>query len=298
MPLTSSYRGRVPFRTSALCRGANALPSLLVLLLTLFSAAACDITSPADTNSGTPNEEDLRILFIGSSYLAVNNLPGLFAGMAQAGGKEVFAAKRVQSGYYLDYFALDATTTQAIEDREWDYVILSGGCQTAAYPNTHHIIKEGWGHHDPFPALKSFRQKVSASNPDAVLVYIMPWAFEDGMTWIPGQTDDYFAMQESIRTNALAWADSLDLVVAPVGMAWKAIMEQEVPEHYLHEGDWNHPNPRGSFLSAATLYATVFRESAEDLDFEWILDAAEARTFREVGSETVLDSLALWHINP
>jgi len=297
MPLTSSSRGRVRPSAPAIHRGVNPFPPLLFLFLTSFSAA-CGITGPADTPSVTPSEGDLRVLFIGSSYLAVNDLPGLFFGMAQAGGKQVFAAQRVQSGYYLDYFAMDGATTRAIEDREWDYVILSGGCQTAAYPNTHHQIKEDWGHHDPFPALKSFRQKVSASNPDAVLVYIMPWAFEDGMTWVPGQTDDYFAMQESIRTNALAWADSLDLVVAPVGMAWKAIMEQEVPEHYLHEGDWNHPNPRGSFLSAATLYATVFKESAEHVDFQWILDANEAQTFRDVGSATVLDSLALWNITP
>lgn len=277
---------------------AHALSGPLALFLALFSLAACGITEPADTDTTPAGDGDLRILFVGSSYLATNNLPGIFASMAGVGGKDVWVAKRVQSGYYLDYFALDESTTRAIQDGEWDYVILSGGCQTAAYPNTHHLIREGWGNHNPFPALKSFKKKVSESNPEAKLVYIMPWAFEDGMTWIPGQEDDYFAMQDSIRTNALAWADSLDLVVSPVGMAWNAIMASGVPEHYLHEADWNHPNARGSFLSAATLYATVFKESAEDLGIQWVLEEGEARMFLEVGSNTVLDNLVLWNITP
>ena len=159
MPPALMHRGRIPSCASHRSRGLVALPTLFVLLLTLFSAAACGITDPVDPNSGTPDGEDLRILFIGSSYLAVNNLPGLFTEMAQAGSKQVYVAKRVQSGYYLDFFALDGATTRAIQDHEWDYVIFSGGCQTAAYPNTHHLIKENWGNHNPFPALKSFKKK-------------------------------------------------------------------------------------------------------------------------------------------
>ena len=297
MPLTSTWRGTGISSILSLPPKGNGHPSLLLFLI-LFSAAACGITGPAATDAAGPEGGDLRVLFIGASYLAVNNLPGLFAGMAEVGNKQVYVAKRVQSGFYLDYFAVDQATSRAIQDHEWDYVILSGGCQTAAYPNTHYLIKEDWGNHNPLPALKRFREKVSASNPDAKLVYIMPWAFEDGMTWIPGQEDDYFAMQDSIRTHALAWADSLDLVVSPVGMAWKAIMESGVPEHYLHEGDWNHPNPRGSFLSAATLYATVFKETAGNLGIHWILDEEEARVLLQVGSTAVLDSLALWNITP
>jgi len=246
---------------------------------------------------GKPDVGDVKVLFIGSSYLAVNDLAGIFGVLSEAAGKQVFLGRRVQSGFYLDFFAQDGITTQAIRDQEWDYVILSGGCQTAAYPDTHHLIKSDWGHHDPYPALQDLQKKVRENHPGTVLIYIMPWAFEDGMTWIPGQTDDYFAMQEKIRTNALAWADSLDLAVAPVGMAWKEVMGWGVPGHYLHMEDWNHPAPRGSYLSAVTLFATVFKESAEDVDFPWVLNPADAEAFRRVGSETVLDSLDIWNIS-
>jgi hypothetical protein len=67
-------------------------------------------------------------------------MPGIFEDMAEAAGKSVFVARRVQSGYYLDFFAEDPVTDQAIRKHEWDVVIFSGGCQTAAYPETHHKL--------------------------------------------------------------------------------------------------------------------------------------------------------------
>lgn len=268
------------------------------LTLGLVSTAACDILGPTPPDPEQPDPGELTVLFIGASYLAVNDMPGIFAELAEAGGKEVFVARRVQSGFYLDFFAQDGATTRAIRNRKWDYVILSGGCQTAGYPNTHHLIREDWGRHDPLPALQELKRKVKENHPETVIVYIMPWAFEDGMTWIPGQPDDYFTMQERIRSNALAWSDSLDLVVAPVGMAWKEVLEWNPPEHYLHMSDWNHPAARGSFLSAAVLYSTVFRESSQEVNFRWTLNTADAAGFRRVASETVLDSLALWNITP
>jgi len=284
--------------TNALTRTASTLLTAALFLIALFSTAACSITGPDDYDDEEPSPGDTKVLFIGSSYLTVNDLAGLFGEMAKTAGKQVFLGRRVQPGYYLDYFAEDETTAQAIQDQEWDYVILSGGCQTAAYPDTHHIIKPDWDPHPPYPAIKSLQEQVTANHPGTVLIYMMPWAFEDGMTWVAGQTDDYFQMQDKIRDNALAWSDSLDLVVAPVGMAWRKVMEDGVPMHYLHQSDWNHPAPRGSFLSASTLFATVFKESAEEVGYRWILDSAEAEMFRRIGSETVLDSLALWNLDP
>ena len=273
------------------------IPLLFGVFLALLSpTAACDILGPEESLLDDPEPGDVKVLFIGASYLAVNDLPGIFQGMARAAGKGVFVGRAVQSGFYLDFFAQDNTTARAIRDQEWDYVVLSGGCQTAGYPDTHHIIKGDWGQHHPFPALQELSRKVRENRSETVLIYMMPWAFEDGMTWIPGQSDDYFAMQEKIRKNALAWADTLELAVAPVGSAWEKVMEWDIPQHYLHMSDWNHPAPRGSFLGAATLFATVFQESAEEVDFRWVLNQTDAEAFRRLGSETVLDSLVVWNL--
>ena len=70
------------------------------------------------------------------------------------------------------------------------------------------------------------------------------------------------------------------------------------PPHYLHDTDQSHPNMRGSYLSAATFYATLFQESAEGISFYSTLDEGEARSLQELASRTVLDSLTLWNITP
>lgn len=277
-------------------RPAVWLPFLL--LFALFSGGGCDILGPTGPGGGKPDPGAVKVLFIGSSYLAVNNMPGILAGFAEEAGQELFVSERVEVGRYLDFFARDGDTSRAIRSQDWDYVILSGGCQTAAYPETHHLILGTRHQHHPYPALKELKRKVAGNSPETVLIYLMPWAFEDGMTWVQGQSDDYFAMQDRIRENTLAWADSLDLLVAPVGIAWRAVMKGRPPAHYLYQSDWNHPSPRGSFLSAAVLYSTLFRESSDDLLFRWTLDASEATSLRRIASEVVMDSLEVWGIPP
>jgi hypothetical protein len=271
---------------------------ILFLPLFLASTAACDIMGPGGPDTPQAQEGDLKILFIGASYLTVNDLPAIFESMAEAAGKEVFVGRRLQPGHYLDFFAQDPVTAEAIGAQEWDYVVVFGGCQTVGYPETHHLIMGNGAKHHPYPALEALKRKVQENHSQTRLVMIMPWAFEDGMTWIAGQGDDYFAMQEKIRENTLAWADALDFVVAPVGMAWKEVLEWGPPEHYLHASDWNHPAARGSYLAAAVVFSTLFRESSEGVSYKWVLTEADAAGFRKVASETVLDSLALWRIVP
>lgn len=300
MPATPSSAPGISSRKPAANRGfllnlADPLPWLF-LLLALAPVGACGIVAPDPQGEAAPNPGDIKILFIGASYLAVNDLPGIFEGFALAAGKEVFVARAVRSGYYLDFFAQDPVTAHAIQDQEWDFVVLSGGCQTAAYPDTHHLIRNDWGRHHPFPPLEELGRKVLENHGESVVVVILPWAFEDGMTWIANQTDDYFAMQERIRGNVVEWADSLGMAVAPVGMAWKRVLEEGAPQHYLHMSDWNHPSPRGSFLAAATVFSTLFQEASTELEFRWTLNQADAEALRRVASETVLDSLSVWNL--
>jgi hypothetical protein len=245
-----------------------------------------------------PNAEsgELLVLFIGSSYFDVNDMPGIFARLSENAGKAVYVKRNVWSGNYLDFFASSPWTEQTIAEQKWDYVILQGGCQNAAYPEEHHLITPNSGHHPVFPALQQIKAKVEANHSATRLIYMMPWAFEDGMTWVRDMTDTFIDMQEKIYDNVLSWADSLDVVVAPVGWAWRDVLADSQQQHYLHSNDWNHPSWRGSYLSAAVIYSTVFRESATDLTYFGALEAEEAQMFLEVASQTVLDNLELWNL--
>jgi hypothetical protein len=267
--------------------------ALLLLALLGGAAGACGSDEPAG-----PGPDDLLVLFIGSSYFEYNDLPGIFERLAIESGKEVYVRREVVSGRYLDYFAENTITEQVIQEQDWDYVLLQGGCQNAAYPDTHHIITPGSGYHPVYPALETLKAKIEANHADSRTVYMMPWAFEDGMTWVEGQTDTYQDMQEKIYDNSLRWADSLEITLAPVGWAWYDVLADDPPLHYLHLSDWNHPSLRGSYLSASVIFATVFVESVENVPYYAGLEQSEAEGFQEVASRIVLDSLELWNILP
>jgi hypothetical protein len=262
------------------------------LALLAFVAGACGSDEPAG-----PEPEDLLVLFIGSSYFEYNDLPGIFERLAIETDKKVYVRREVVSGRYLDYFAENTITEQVIQEQNWDYVLLQGGCQNAAYPDDHHLITPGSGYHPVYPAIETLKTKIDANHAASRIVYMMPWAFEDGMTWVEGMTDTYQDMQEKIYDNTLRWADSLNISVAPVGWAWYDVLADDPPLHYLHLPDWNHPNLRGSYLSASVIFATVFAESVENVPYYGGLQQAEAERFQEVASRIVLDSLELWNIS-
>lgn len=278
----------LPNRAVTLVAG---IPSTLLVLACL----ACNLDASAPESEG-PEPDDLTVLFIGSSYFDVNDLPGIFERFAAEAGKHVFVRREILSGHYLDYFAQNAGTEAAIKQREWDYVVLQGGCQNAAYPETHHMITPNSGYHPVYPALATLQAKVKANHASTRTVYMMPWAFEDGMTWVEGQTDTYDDMQQHIYDNTLAWADSLELTVAPVGWAWRTVLSEDPPQHYLHLPDWNHPSIRGSYLSALVIFATLFAESVAGVAYHGGLDRSEAQQFQDVATSVVLDNLQLWNI--
>ena len=59
-------------------------------------------------------------------------------------------------------------------------------------------------------------------------------------------------------------SEELKAIVAPVGLAWESALKQQ-PQLALHLEDKSHPAPRGSYLAACVLYATVYGQSPEGL---------------------------------
>lgn len=240
----------------------------------------------------TPEEREYQVLFIGNSYLGWHHTPTLFKDLADAGGKTVTIGDQVINGYSLQRLAEIQETAWMIRQAPWDFVVLQSSGMGVAYPEL-----SGSEHSIPW-ALEELLGIIQENHAATKTVWMMPWAFEDGITWADGETDDYATMQLKIRENALLWADSLGLILAPVGMAWYDVLKDDPPLNYLHDSDQSHPNLKGAYLTAATFFATLFQETAEGIDYYSTLEAQEALRFQEVAARTVLDSLSLWNITP
>jgi hypothetical protein len=251
-------------------------------------AGACSEEKP-DIQLTPPPSGQTQVLFIGSSYFAYNDLPGMFENLAESAGREVYVMEAVPLGTYLDYHASSSNTISIINSRNWDLVVLQGVGRIVAYPEEAHF--------DMVSVLSSLEETIHNNSSSTEIMFCMPWAFEDGMLWTQGGTDTYFDMQQRIYDNTLTYPDTTDVVISPVGWAWNAIMLEEPPEHYLFMADWNHPSPRGSYLTACVIYSSFFRESVEGTSFLAALPENEASHFQSVASSIVMDDPGLWHLD-
>ena len=148
-----------------------------------------------------------------------------------------------------------------------------------------------------YPALITLQNIIYANCESTKIVFCLPWAYEDGMTWVEGWTDTFVDMQIHIYENTLQYSDDIGFEIAPVGWAWKTVLEEaNFPLHYLHLSDWNHPSLRGSYIMACVIFSTIFLESSVDINYFADLPEDEANDFQIVASNTVLDNLELWNI--
>ena len=268
-----------------------------LVIITLISLAnSCSQFLPNITDPTNSENNDVKVLFIGSSYFSFNDLPQLVKKLIKEEGKDVFIDSRIINGKFLDFHAGDVTTESKINQQPWDYVILQGVCINAGYPETHQRIFPPYERHPLKSSLETLKQKILANNVNTEIIYCMPWAFEDGTTWIAGQNDTYEDMQKKIYDNVIELARELDIIISPVGWAWYEVLKDTQWLHYLHLSDYNHPSLSGSYLMARTIYVTLYQERLEDVNYYGGLHEDDALYFQTVASQTVMNDLILWNL--
>jgi flagellar hook capping protein FlgD len=262
--------------------------SINFLILLFILVHICLFSNLTAENSN--NRDPYNVLFIGSSYFNYNNLPSLFEDLTASAGYDIYIDQSIMNGLYLADHVDRPITITKINERDWDYVILQGVGSLMAYPDY-------YTDHPVYPALIALRDLILANCAETRIIFCMPWAFEDGMTWVPGWTDTYTDMQLHIYNNTLLYSEEIGFEISPVGWAWNTVLEElEFPLHYLHMSDWNHPSLRGSYLMACTIFSTVYLETSFGLDYFADLPEDEVLHFQAVASNTVLNDLDLWNI--
>lgn len=264
--------------------------AIWLAVLAMLPACQRDATafrSAEPTRNARPDCNDCEILFIGSSYLSYvgNTAPDIVASFAAAAGKNATVVMRSVGGWKLADHLASQQTLELIAERDWDYIVLQGN---AAY-----MSKAKW-HPYIVPYLEQFRALIKQRSPKTCVVYMMPWAYLDGLGWIDGETDTWDQMQENLRRESVAVAGRLDIAVAPAGWAWyRAVRANYVDDLYLT--DLHHQSQAGAYLTACVFYSTLFLEPAPEIDFDWRTDN-DPPYLHDLAFRVVTDSLATWNI--
>ena len=183
----------------------------------IFSIIFCFIIffsgcSPAKSDDPKKSGAPLRILFLGNSYTYVNDLPKMFAQLADAGDHPVETGMIAKGGWTLAHHVNSPETINAIRSSKWDYVVIHEQSQIPAIENSRKYTM--------YPSARYLVPIIKQKG--ATPIFFMTWGHRNG--WPEQGMTDFESMQSQIEQGYLEIAQELGVSVVPVGHAWsKAI---------------------------------------------------------------------------
>ena len=225
--------------------------------------------------------DSLRVLFIGNSHTYVNDLPGLFLGLSEAGGRPVRTDMSAFGGYSLEDHTNTPATLDKIAQDSWDYVALQ---EQSVIPAIHY-----WRYNSMYPAARLLESLIRRQG--ARTVFYMTWGWKYGGQQSYGESlspdfRDYFEMQESVRVAYQEIAAELSATVSPVGMAFARARRIDSLVD-LWQVDYCHATLEGTYLGACVFYAVLHGANPVGLEFYGGLSPETARFCQEVAWQTV-----------
>jgi hypothetical protein len=232
-----------------------------------------------------------RILFVGNSYTAANNLPQLVSDLSASIGDTIVFASNSPGGYTFQLHSSDANTLSLIQSQPWDFVVLQEQSQRPAFPPSQVAV-------EVYPYARQLDSLIRLNDTCTETVFYMTWGRKYGdvsncAVWPPVCT--FSGMQQQLRDAYLQMGDDNTALVAPCGMAWQQSWTSDSSIN-LWVSDNSHPSLEGSYLNACVFYATLFRKSPIGASFTAGLQPSVASYLQQVAYSTVFDSLSTWNI--
>lgn len=178
----------------------------------------------------------MKVLFIGNSFTARNDLPVMIERLAASRGRAVKHQLIQAGGASLRAHWNAGTAANAISDGGFDAVVLQ---EQSTLP-----IKNAARMHEN---VRLFDDVIKSAGARTVLY----------MTWARQTAPD---SQSAITVAYNAIGKELGATVAPVGVAWQRFLRNnESP--FLHDRDQSHPTVAGSYLAACVFLAALLNEN-------------------------------------
>ncbi|MFO7723589.1 MAG: PKD domain-containing protein [Bacteroidales bacterium] len=253
------------------------------LLLTIFLSQTIILAVPGQASK--------RALFLGNSYTAAHNIPGMVADAALSAGDTLLWDSNTPGGYTLQGHSTDAGSLGLIAQGNWDFVVLQEQSQRPSFPI-------GQVQVEVFPYAAQLNSLINQHNSCAETVFYMTWGRKNGdagncAAWPPVCT--YQGMDSLLRIRYMMMANDNEAVVSPVGAVWRHI-RTAYPDIELYEPDESHPSTAGAYAVACSFYTTFFRKDPMLITWNSSLSANDALRIRTAAKAVVWDSLLTWHI--
>lgn len=193
-----------------------------------------------DGGGGMAGKKNIRMLFIGNSFTARNDLPGMIAGMAAAKGIVIEHDLISAGGASLRMHWNKGEAIQAIRVGKYDYVVLQ---EQSTLPVKNAVrMREN---------ILLFDEEILKTGARTVLY----------MTWARSDAPE---TQEVISRAYTDIGREIGATIVPAGIAWQKFLKTH-SHPQLHDRDRSHPTLAGSYLAACVFYAALFGKDARKI---------------------------------
>jgi len=260
--------------------------SIVFILLLLF------VYSPLSSQN-----QHKKVLFLGNSYTASNNLPQWIADIADANGDTLSFQAITPGGQYLLSHASDNQVISAIQQGNWDYIILQEQSQIPVIPYHREDAM--------MPGADSLKYLRDTYSPNAQLMFFMTWGRENGgqqcaLGYCSYPFANFFEYQDTLCWAYQSAADSVGASIAPVGEMWRQAYLQHqssLPVLDLFSPDESHPDIQGTYLAALSIYACIFQTTTVTIPFVPSgVDASLDSLFREIVDQHIWPRFQEWRL--
>lgn len=181
-----------------------------------------------------------RVLFIGNSLTAANDLPGLVAAISRAAGQPLECVSIAFPDHGLEEHWERGDARKAIARGGWSYVVLQQG--PSALPESRVVLRQ---------FARRFDAEIKRVGARTALYMVWPSS---------ARSRDFDGV---IRSYSMVSAE-LGALLLPVGEAWQAAWRQD-SKAALYSPDGFHPSLLGSYLAALVIFERLSGVSSAGL---------------------------------
>jgi len=205
----------------------------------------------------------LRVLFVGNSLTATNDLPAAVAAVASRSGRRPVEYRTIApGGVSLEEHWRTTGARALLAGGGWDVVVLQQG------PSS---LPESQGHLRRWATRWSEEARARGARPALLMV----WPETARASAFPAVIASY--------TRA---ADAADATLLPVGAAWRAAVRRD-PSLGLYGPDGFHPSDLGTSLAALVVYAGLTAVSPASLELDRPVSGEESEAVRRAAVDAL-----------